>query len=70
VLALLITGHYHHLRVTQSGRKTWLQAPALDNGSEWWARETGATSPAGLLTLTVGRGGWDRLRVLTWDGDQ
>jgi predicted phosphodiesterase len=67
--SLLITGHYHHLRVTQSGRKTWLQAPALDNGSEWWARETGAAAPSGLLTLTVGRGGWDHLRVLTWEGD-
>lgn len=68
--SLLITGHYHHLRVTQSGRKTWVQCPALDNGSEWWARETGAAAPSGLLTLTVGRGGWDRLRVLTWDGDE
>lgn len=66
---LLITGHYHHLRVTQTGRKTWVQAPALDNGSEWWARETGAAAPSGLLTLTVGRGGWDHLRVLTWEGD-
>lgn len=67
---LLVTGHYHHLRAVQSGAKTWLQAPALDNGSEWWARETGDSAPSGLLTLTVGRGGWDRLRVLTWAGDQ
>lgn len=66
---LLITGHYHHLRVTQTGRKSWVQAPALDNGSEWWVRETGASAPSGLLTMTVGRGGWDHLRVLTWDGD-
>jgi predicted phosphodiesterase len=66
---LLLTGHYHHVRVTQTGRKTWIQAPALDNGSEWWTRETGACAPAGLLTLTVGRGGWDRLRVLTWEDD-
>jgi predicted phosphodiesterase len=67
---LLISGHYHHLRVTQTGAKTWVQCPSLDNGSEWWARETGASAPAGLLTLTVGRGGWDRVRVLTWEGDQ
>lgn len=67
---LLLTGHFHHVRVTQTGHKTWVQAPALDNGSQWWARETGAAAPAGLLTLTIGRGGWDRLRVLTWDGDR
>ncbi len=66
---LLVSGHYHHVRVVQSGAKTWVQAPALDNGSEWWARETGDAAPSGLLTLTVGRGGWDRLRVLTWAGD-
>lgn len=68
--SLLLTGHYHHLRVTQTGRKTWIQAPALDNGSEWWTRETGAAAPAGLLTLTIGGGTWDRLRVLTWEGDK
>lgn len=66
---LLISGHYHHLRVVQSGVKTWLQATALDNGSEWWVRETGQSAPSGLLTLVVGRGGWDRLRVLSWEGD-
>ena len=68
--ALLISGHYHHLKVvTTGGGRTWIQAPALDNGSEWFSRETGESSAAGLLTLTVGRGGWDRLRVLTWAED-
>lgn len=68
---VLISGHYHHLKVaTTGGGRTWIQAPALDNGSEWFTRETGESSTAGLLTLTIGRGGWDRLRVLTWDGDR
>lgn len=68
---LLLSGHYHHLKVvTTGGGRTWIQAPALDNGSEWFTRETGESSSAGLLTLTIGRGGWDRLRVLTWDGDR
>jgi predicted phosphodiesterase len=67
---LLLSGHLHHLLVTQTGARTHVQAPALDNGSEWWARETGDSAPSGLLTLTVGRGGWDRLRVLTWAGDE
>lgn len=62
--SLLITAHYHHLRLLQPGRKTWLQIPALDNGSRWWTEKTGAESPAGLVTLTVGGGGWDNLHVI------
>lgn len=67
---LLVTGHFHHLVVKATGARTWVQAPSLDNGSPWYTRETGEAAPSGLLTLTVGRGGWDRLRVLTWVGDQ
>jgi hypothetical protein len=61
---LLLTGHYHHLRIEQSGRKTWVQAPALDGGSQWFSNSSGAEAPAGMLTLTVGEGKWDDLKVL------
>lgn len=61
---LLLTAHFHHLRVLQPGRKTWLQIPALDNGSRWFTEKTGAEAPAGLVTLTIGHGSWDDLRVL------
>jgi len=68
--SVLVTGHYHHLRVVATGgARTWIQAPSLDNGSPWYTRQTGEAAPSGLLTFTAGRGGWDRLRVLTWDGD-
>jgi predicted phosphodiesterase len=30
---LLLSGHYHHLKIEQSGRKTWMQVCALDGGS-------------------------------------
>ena len=61
---LLLTGHYHHLRVEQSGSKTWMQAPALDGGSTWFENSSGQAAPSGMLTLTVGNGGWDDLRIL------
>ena len=61
---LLLTGHFHHLRVEQSGRKTWMQAPALDGGSTWFENSTGQAAPAGMLTLTVGEGKWDELKIL------
>ena len=61
---LLLTGHYHHLRVEQSGRKTHIQSPALDGGSTWFENSTGQAAPAGMLTLTVGEGKWDELKIL------
>ena len=61
---LLLTGHFHHLRVEQSGRKTWMQAPALDGGSTWFENSTGQAAPAGMLTLTVGEGKWDEIKIL------
>ena len=61
---LLLSGHYHHLRVEQSGAKTWIQAPALDGGSTWFENSTGQAAPAGMLTLTVGNGGWDDIKLL------
>jgi predicted phosphodiesterase len=61
---LLITGHYHHLRIEQSGRKTWMQAPALDGGSTWFENSTGQAAPAGMLTLLVGKGWWQDVAIL------
>jgi predicted phosphodiesterase len=61
---LLLTGHYHHLKVEQSGAKTWLQAPALDGGSTWFENASGQAAPAGMLTLTIGNGKWDDLQIL------
>jgi predicted phosphodiesterase len=61
---LLLSGHYHHLRIEQSGRKTWMQAPALDGGSQWFENSSGQAAPAGMLTLTVGQGGWSDVLIL------
>jgi predicted phosphodiesterase len=62
--SLLITGHYHHLKVEQSGSKTHIQSPALDGGSVWFSNSTGQAAPAGMMTLTVGDGRWDDLKIL------
>lgn len=61
---LLITAHYHHLRVLQPGAKTWIQIPALDAGSRWFTEKTGNEAPAGLVTLTAGNGKWDDLKLI------
>jgi len=61
---LLLTGHFHHLKVEQSGAKTWIQAPALDGGSQWFENSSGQAAPAGMLTLLVGNGKWDEMRIV------
>jgi predicted phosphodiesterase len=50
---ILITGHYHHLRVADWGGCVWLQAPALDGGSEWWRVSAGEVSQPGMLTFVT-----------------
>jgi len=48
---ILISGHYHHLRVSDWGGCVWLQAPAMEGGSEWWRQATGQMSQIGTLTF-------------------
>lgn len=68
---ILITGHWHHLRVEPVGRnphtdrsRWWMSAPTLDNGSDWFRRTKGYDSDPALMVLTVTRDGWDNLRLL------
>jgi predicted phosphodiesterase len=61
---LLITGHFHHLRIQHATKnKTWIQLPATDGGSEWYSSRSGMDSPAAILSLFVGGGGWNRLEL-------
>jgi len=65
---ILFSGHYHHFVCSESSGRTVFQSPASDGGSYWFTANTGANSPAGLLTLLVGEGcgarGWSDLAIL------
>ncbi|MDR6868469.1 hypothetical protein J2Y69_003085 [Microbacterium resistens] len=68
---VLIGAHYHHLMVQPTGRnartgraKWFLQAPTLDNGSDWYRNKAGDDSDPGLLTFDVTGNGFD-LQSLT-----
>lgn len=63
-VTLLVTAHYHHLRVNQGGKRTHVQIPALDGGSTWWRHYAGQDAPAGMVTMTIGSGGWGDLAVI------
>ena len=63
---VLLTGHYHHLRVQPTGRsirtgksKWWLQAPTLDNGSDWYRNKSGDDSDPGLLVFQINDDGFN-----------
>ncbi|MFJ8301372.1 hypothetical protein ACIQ9R_36475 [Streptomyces sp. NPDC094447] len=62
---VLVTAHYHHFRAQQLGNgRLWLQAPTLDNGSDWYAMRSGEVSQPGLMVFSATADGWDDLRIL------
>lgn len=61
---ILLAAHLHHLRVEQTGAKSFIQIPALDGGSTWWRHKTGQDAPAGMVSMTIGAGTWGDLAVL------
>lgn len=63
---ILLTGHYHHLMLYPTGRnpytgrtKWFVQAPTLDNGSDWYRNRTGDDSDPGLLVFDITEDGFD-----------
>jgi hypothetical protein len=68
---VLVSCHYHSLAVMPTGRnpytgrtKWWLQAPTLDNGSDWFRNKAGEDSDPGLLVFDITPDGFD-LQSLT-----
>jgi predicted phosphodiesterase len=65
---ILITGHYHHLKVDESTGRTWIQVPAMDGGSAWWTESSGQHSHSGMMIVDVGNAygqrGWNNVRVI------
>ena len=65
---ILISGHFHHLFVVNEGKRTLMQCPSVDGGSEWFENMTGKTSYSGTLTFSITPGKtqlpWDNLRVI------
>ncbi len=61
---LLLTAHFHHLVVEQGGAKCHIQVPAMESESTWWRHLKGQVAPSGIVTLLVGGGRWDDLKVV------
>lgn len=55
---ILNTGHFHHLRVMETGRRNgrsrwWIQMATLDNGSDWYRQNYGDDSDPGLVVYLL-----------------
>lgn len=51
---VVLSGHYHHLSVIESnGAVTFIQAPSLDGGSDWYRAEKAAQTNPGFLTFCL-----------------
>jgi predicted phosphodiesterase len=61
---VVISGHYHHLRLEQMGPTTWLQTGAMDGGSVWWAHKGGLDAPPAAITLITAGGLWSGLEIV------
>lgn len=66
---VLITGHFHHFAAREMGDgRLWVQAPTLDNGSDWFTQVAGEVSVPGLLVFSSTPAGIDDLRILRGTG--
>ena len=66
---IIVSGHYHNFIVEPVGfinkrERVHIQAPTMDNGSEWWRALTGDDSAPGLLTFTITDGQIGNLRLI------
>lgn len=60
-----VFGHWHSLRVEQTGNGRWLiVASSSDPGSDWFSRKTGESALQGMTAFDVLDGQWSNLRIL------
>ena len=61
---VVLSGHFHHLRVEQYGPTTWMQTGALDGGSVWFQHRGHPEAPPASLSFLAGGGRWHGLEIL------
>jgi len=59
---ILVTGHFHHTRVQELGQaptggsRWWIQASTMDNGSDWFRRNSGEDSQPAITCFELQKG--------------
>lgn len=62
---ILIAGHFHSLRVQQSGDARWIMVgSASDRGSSWFTNLKGEQSQSGMMAFLTNDNTWRDIRIL------
>ncbi len=61
---IVLSGHYHHLRVEQFAQTTWIQTGALDGGSIWWTHRGNNDAPPAAVTFVTADRRWTGLEIV------
>jgi predicted phosphodiesterase len=62
---ILLMGHYHFFSAFETSDRLIVQAPTLDNGSEWFENTSGDQSNPGILTMIIGgEKKWSHIRII------
>jgi len=62
---ILLMGHYHFFSSYETSDRLIIQAPTLDQGSEWFENTKGDRSNPGILTFLVGgKEKWNNINVI------
>ena len=61
---VLVTAHYHHLKISEESGRTWIQAPSPESCSQWWVNRSGQSSMPGTLSFVLTDEGVDDVKVL------
>ena len=59
---LLLSGHFHYWALERDGKRTHMQLPALDSGSDWFRNTSGKETVPGFVTFSVTDRGIDDLK--------
>ena len=61
---IVLSGHYHYLRIEQFSDMTWIQTGSLDGGSVWWSHKGGVEAPPAAVTFLTAERRWHSLEIV------
>lgn len=62
---LLVTAHYHNLKVEQSGNERWIiGVSSSEPSSDWFTDASGQSATRGMTAFDVKDGNWSNLRIV------
>lgn len=61
---IVLSGHYHYLRLEQFSDVTWMQTGSMDGGSVWFSHKGGIEAPPAAVTFLTADRRWHSLEIV------